>query len=341
MPNYTNGKEEQLDYVFDQSWVKHLTIYFLAVVIILTAFENGLVLWAMKRFVALRKPANMYLGGLAIADFIMVIPLTLKIVQILTRVPEVCVAQGISMLITVSCVSLHLACIAIERFVSIKYCLRYEYIVTKPRIYVSIAVMWTFSIVASFVVPVAMHPGHFQNLADGLLTLCSPERKPRMSDLPNHVFHYAEFMLIFFFAVPCVIILLSNTYIFVASSRQRRKIILLQTSDVSKLRVIAKRLLRDLKAARMLFFIQALFITAYFPYFAVTVHRIEHSQHNERLFFRVSKSLSFLTALTSCLNPLIYVSCNEQFRKAFRKLLGIRKKERRDSSSTQQNGQHT
>ncbi len=334
--NNSSGREE-LDDVFDKSWVKDLTICFLALVIILSAFENGLVLLAMKRFEALRKPANMYIGGLAIADFCMIIPLSLKIVQILTRVPEVCVAQGITMLVTVSCISLHLACIAIERFVSIKYCLRYDSIVTKRRIYISIAVMWTFSIVASLVIPVAIHPGHFQNLADGLLTLCSPKRNIRMSELPNQVFHYAEFMLIFFFALPCLIILLSNTYIFIASSRQRRKIIRLQATNVSKLRQVAKRLLGDLKAARMLFFIQALFIAAYFPYFAVTVHRIEHSQHNERLLFRISKSLSFLTALTSSLNPLIYVSGNQQFRKAFRKLLGIRKKERRNSSPTQQN----
>lgn len=328
--------DEELDHVFDKTWVKDLTITFIAVVIVLTAFANGLVLWALKRFVALRKPANICIGGLAIADFCMVIPLTLKIVQIFTRNPEVCIAQGISELITISYTSLHLACIAIERFMSIKYCLRYDSIVTKPRIYIAIAVMWLFSIVASFVVPVAIHPGHFQSLADGLLTLCSPERKPRMSDLPNRVFHYAEFMLIFFFAMPCVIIFVSNTYIFIAASRQRRKIIILQASNVSKLRIVAKRLLGDLKAARSLFLIQALFVAAYFPYFAVTVHRIEHSQHNERILFRVSKSLSFLTALTSCLNPLIYVSGNEQFRKAFRKLLGIRKKERRPSASSQQ-----
>ena len=331
--------DEELDDVFDKTWVKDLTITFIAVVIVLTAFANGLVLWALKRFIALRKPANILLGGLAIADFCMVLPLTLKIVQISTRSPHVCVVQGISELIMISYTSLHLACIAIERFVSIKYCLRYDSIVTKRRIYVAIAVMWLFSIIVFFVVPVAIHPGHFQSLADGLLTLCSPKRKPRMSDLPDRVFYYAQFMLIFFFAVPCVIIFVSNTYIFVAASRQRRKIILLQTSNVSKLRVIAKRLLGDLKAARPLFFIQVLFVAVYFPYFAVNVHRIEHSQDNERKLFRVSKSLSFLTALTSCLNPLIYASGNEQFRKAFRKLLGIRKKERRSSASSQQSPQ--
>ena len=336
--NYSKVREKELDDKFDKSWVKHLTIYFLAIVIILTAFENGLVLWAMKRFRALRKPANMFIGGLAIADFCMIIPSTLKIVQITTRVPEVCVAQGITMLVTVCCISLHLACIAIERFVSIKYCLRYDSIVTKRRIYISIAFMWTFSLVASIVIPVAIHPGHFQDLADGLLTLCSPKRKPRMSELPTPVFHYAEFLLIVFFALPCIIISLSNTYIFIASSRQRRKIIQLQSSNISKTRAAARRLLGDLKAARMLFFIQALFVAAYFPYFAVTVLRIELSKHNERLLFRVSKSLSFLTALTSSLNPLIYTSGNEQFRKAFRKLLKIGEKKRRpDASPTQQN----
>ena len=330
-----NMDDDKRDHVFDKTWVKELTITIICVVIVLTAFANGLVLWALKRFVALRKPANIFLGGLAIADFCMVVPLTLKIVQIFTRKRGVCVAQGISELITISYTSLQLACIAIERFVSIKYSLRYDSIVTKPRIYLAIAVMWLFSIVASFVIPVAIHAEHFESLADGLLTLCSTKRYPRMSDLPKRVFYYAKFMLIFFFALPCLIIFVSNTYIFVAASRQRRKMIILQSSNVSKLRVIAKRLLGDLKAARSLFFIQALFVAAYFPYFAVTVHRIENSQHDERMLFRVSKCLSFITALTSCLNPLIYVSGNEQFRKAFRKLLGIRKKEGRSSGSSQ------
>ena len=330
--NDTN--EESLDHIFDKGWVKHFTISFLGAVIILTAFANGMVLWAMKRFVALRKPAHIYFAGLAIADFCMVVPLTLKIVQISTRVPEVCVAQGISELITVSCTSLHLACVALERFISIKYCLRYEFIVTKQRIYISIGIMWAFTIITSFVIPVAFDPEHFQNLADGLLTLCSPKQKPRMSELPSGISHYAEFMLIFFFALPCVIILLCNTYIFVASAQQRRKIVTLQPSDASKWSVVAKRLLGDLKAARTLFFIQALFVTAYFPYFAVTVHRIEHNEHNERTLFRVSKSLSFLTALTSCLNPAIYVSGNEQFRVAFKKLLRIRNNVRRGSLSS-------
>ena len=335
--NNSNLREKELDDIFDKSWVKPFTIYFLGIVIILIAFENGLVLWAMKRFTALRKPANVYIGGLAIADLCMIIPLTLKIVQITTRVPKVCVAQGITMLVTVCCISLHLACIAVERFISIKYCLRYDSIVTKRRIYVSIAFLWTFSLVASIVIPVAIHPGQFQYLADGLVTLCSPKRRPRISELPTPVFHYAKFLLIVFFALPCIIILLSNTYIFIASSRQRRKIIQLQSSNISKTRAVAMRLLGDLKAARMLFFIQALFVAAYFPYFAVTVRRMEYGKHNERQLFRISKSLSFLTALTSGLNPLIYALGNEQFRKAFRKLLKIGEKKRRpDASPTQQ-----
>lgn len=185
--------------------------------------------------------------------------------------------------------------------------------------------MWTFSILVTFVIPIAIHRNHFQDLADGLLTLCSPKKKLTLRERPGIVFHYAEFILSFFFAIPCVIILLCNTYIFVASSRQRRKIIQ-QTADVSKWAAVTKRLLGDLKAARTLFFIQALFVAAYFPYFAVTVHRIEHSEHNERQLFRISKSLSFLTASTSFLNPAIYVSGNKQFKKAFRKLLRIPKK---------------
>jgi uncharacterized membrane protein YidH (DUF202 family) len=334
--NNSGGREDELDDIFDKGWVKQLTIYFHAVLILLIVFENGLVLLALKRFASLRKPANMFIGGLAIADFCMAVPLTLKIVQITSRIPQVCVAQGITMLVTVCCISLHLACIAVERFISIKYSLRYDSIVTKTRIYVCIVLVWTFTLAAAFVVPVTIHREHFENLADGLVTLCSPKRKPRMSELPTHVFHYAKFMLIVFFAVPCVIILLSNTYIFIASSRQRRKIIRLQSSNISKLRGVAKRLLGDLKAARILFLMQALFIAAYFPYFAVTVHRIEHSEHNERSLFRISKSLSFFTSLTSSLNPLIYASGNGQFRKAFRKLLKIGERKRRDVLSAQQ-----
>lgn len=310
-------------------------ISFTALVIVLVTFENGLVLWALKRFVTLRKPANILLGGLAVADFCMVIPLILKIIQISTRVPVICLLQGITEHITVSCTSLHLACLAVERYISIKYCLRYEYIVTKRRIYACIAVLWTFSIVVSFIVPVSVDSGTFGRLADSLVTLCSPSKKyGRMSDLPQHVFYYAKFMLISFFVVPCVVILLSNMYILIASSRQRKKIMLAQSSDVSKLRAAAKRLFGDLKAARMLFIIQLLFVVTYFPYFAVTVYRLEKRKHNDRVYFRVSKSLSFLTSLTSCLNPIIYVSSNKQFRQAFRKLLGIRKNGNRSPPTT-------
>ena len=338
--NNTSTKADEFDCVFDKSWVKYFKICFTATLIILIALGNGLVLWAMKRFVALRKPANIYLGGLAVADFCFILPLTLKIVQITTRNPEVCMAQAITELITISYSSLQLACIAIERFVSIKYSLRYEKIVTKRRVYVTIAAMWIITVLASIVAPIAIHAGHFGSLADGLLTLCSPKRKPRMSNLPSAVFHYAVFMLLFFFALPCLIIFICNTYIFIAASRQRRKIILQQTSNVSKRRVVAKRLLGDLKAARTLFLIQIVFVAAYFPYFAVTVHRIEGAEDNERELFRISKSLSFLTALTSFLNPLIYVSGNEHFRNAFKKLLGIKKKEKQNSQSSaqQQNG---
>ena len=341
-PNTTNTTDREHDEVFHHSWVYYLKLSFLVVAILAIAFVNGLVVWALKRFVSLRKPSNVFIGGLAIADFCMVVPLLLKIVQQLTCSRDVCVAQGVTELITVSCISLHLACISVERFVSIKYCMRYDSIVTKRRVYTCLAVLWVISILFVFVIPVVKNSREFKDFADAFVTLCSRRRQPRMRDMPERMLIYSIVMLIVFFAVPCATIMLSNAYIFIASARQRRKIITQQIGgDHSKWGLVTKRLLGDLKAARTVFFIQVLFVLAYYPYFAVSLYRSEMSELNEKHFYRISKGWSFLTALTSFLNPVIYISGNEQFRRAFRKLLGIGKKENKDSCSSGRAGKQT
>ena len=315
-----------LENVFKETWLKVLKIVFYSVVIILTAIGNGLVLWALKRFVSLRKPGHIYLGGLAFADLCMIIPLVLRITNDFAGDKTVCIAQGITEIIFVCCVSLHLGFISIERFISIKFALRYDALVTQTKIYISIIVLWSVSILAAFFIPFAINRNDFEHLTDGVVTLCSPDDKHgKMSKMPKNVFGYAVFMFCFFFCLPCAMILFSYTYIFITSCRQRHKFVKVVNEDESRLNNVAKRFFKEFKVAKKLFVIQALFIVTYFPYFAVSIVRMERGgDGQERKLLYTSRIFSLLASLTSCLNPVIYVSGNEQFKNAFKKLLRFR-----------------
>lgn len=319
--------------VFEETWLKVLRIVFFSIMVILTAIANGLVLWALKRFVSLRKPGHIYLGGLAFADLCMIIPLVLRITNVLAPNDTVCVAQGITEVIFVCCVSLHLGCISIERYISIKFALRYDALVTGTKIYISIIVLWFLALSAGFLVPFAISADHFEHLTDGVVTLCSPDKgHGKMSEMPHNVFAYAVFMFSFFFCLPCAMILFSYTYIFIVSCRQRQKVVKVVNGDESRRNYVAKRFFKEFKVAKKLFLIQALFILTYFPYFAVSIVRMERDQRNERMLLYTSKTFSLLTCLTSCLNPIIYVSGNEQFKNAFKKLLRRRVSTERQSN---------
>ena len=120
---------------------------------------NTLIIIAFKTKPRLRAMHNILLGSMAVTDVavgIVVQPLfiTQQIVLIAGgSLPLYCKFRQINLILTpIFCILsvLHLALIAVERFVAMKYSLRYDSIVTKFRLFVAVSCCWFITIVYWF-----------------------------------------------------------------------------------------------------------------------------------------------------------------------------------------------
>ena len=121
------------------------------IITIVALLGSYFVLRAFHKFRNLRTASNNILVSLSIADGLLAIPLILDIIQLCLKRVGHCPhmhmhilkeVDGTITLFLLSVIVLHLSLMSSERFIAIKFALRYQAIVTKRRARIASIAMW-------------------------------------------------------------------------------------------------------------------------------------------------------------------------------------------------------
>ena len=279
------------------------------------------VLRAFHKFRNLRTASNNILVSLSIADGLLAIPLILDIIHLCLKYSDSDCSRilkevyGTITLFLLSVIVLHLTLLSSERFIAIKFALRYQAIVTKRRARnVSIA-MWLWALFVTVAVPEILQKATGKDLRK--------VHRQIKADIDTcevlHIRWHLVFQAASMFLVPLLIILCSYTYIFIVSYKQRQHV-REQGRDIPGMPTV-KHLM---KAAHTLAIVVALCLLSIIALLVVTSLRIffgkllggrGHKMLPEKIVYYVAM---FLNAIC---NPLFYGWKNEEFRNACRKML--------------------
>ena len=203
------------------------------IITIIALLGSYFVLRAFHKFRNLRTASNNILVSLSIADGLLAIPLILDIIQLCLKYtcgnpPSFLKPVGGTVtLFLLSVIVLHLTLMSSERFIAIKFALRYQAIVTKRRARIVSIVMWLWALVVIVAVPKVLHKATGKDFREF-------GRVMKADCKTSQVFHikwHLVFQAVSMFLVPLLIILCSYTYIFIVSYKQRQ-LLRKQGSDI-------------------------------------------------------------------------------------------------------------
>ena len=288
---------------------------------IIALLGSYFVLRAFHKFRNLRTASNNILVSLSIADGLLAIPLILDIIHLCLKYSDrhcpriLKEVDGTITLFLLSVIVLHLSLMSSERFIAIKFALRYQAIVTKRRARIVSIAMWLWALVVNVAVPEVLQRAtgkDFKKL----------RRQMTANNNTSQVLHirwHLVFQAVSMFLVPLLIILCSYTYIFIVSYKQRQHV-REQGRDVPGMPTIK----HQMKGARTLAIVVALCLLSIIALLVVTSLRIffgkllggrGHKMLPEKIVYDVAM---FLYAIC---NPLFCGWKNEEFRNACRKML--------------------
>ena len=282
-----------------------LNVY--GIITVIALLGSYFVIRAFHKFQNLRTASNNILVSLSIADGLLAIPLILDIIQLCLdynngNPPRILKQVGGTVTsFLVSVIVLHLTLMSSERFIAIKFALRYQAIVTKRRARIVSILMWLWALVVIVAVPKVL------------------QRATTGKYFGQHIkSHLSVFQAVSMFLVPLLIILCSSTYIFTVSYKQR-PLVREQGCDIPGMPTVKYHM----KGARTLAIVVVLCLLSIIPMLAVTFLRgfrellEDHCQKKllKQIFYDVAM---FVNAIC---NPLIYGWKNEEFRNASRKML--------------------
>ena len=260
------------------------------------------------------------LVSLSIADGLLAIPLILDIIHLCLKYsvrhcPRILKeVYGTITLFLLSVIVLHLTLLSSERFIAIKFALRYQAIVTKRRARIVSIAMWLWALVVNVAVPEVLQRAtgkDFKKL----------RRQMTANNNTSQVLHirwHLVFQAVSMFLVPLLIILCSYTYIFIVSYKQRQ-LVREQGRDIPGMPTVK----HHMKGARTLAIVVALCLLSIIALLVVTSLRIfcgiSLGRRDQMLMVNIVYDLAMF--LNAVCNPLIYGWKNEEFRNAFRKML--------------------
>ncbi|CAH3115927.1 unnamed protein product [Porites lobata] len=209
-----------------------------------------------------------------------------------------------------------------ERFIAVKFALRYHIIVTNRRAAIASMAMWLWTSLVMVVLPQTLQTNSrsdFERFRQAIHPCLSTREAWPDRDLPLETKVYLIFVVISLLVIPLLIILSSYSYIFIVSHKHRRHIA--GRGDFPGMTTIR----HQLKGALTLAFVVSVCLLSITPLLVVTCLRffreLPDCRHSR------PKHLNFIayvvaTGLNAICNPLIYGWRNGRFRSAFRKLLG-------------------
>ena len=317
----------------DQDDNEIVAIIITSVVMIASVCGNSLLITAFCKFSNLRTASNVFVMGLIIADSLMTIVFILHLAG--TFMPRgkgsdewasgehLCKVCAWFSIILISVIILHLTLISVERFIALKFSLRYHSILTNRRAVMASVAMWLWAVLVTLVFPQALRADENEafNKFVRVLYPCHYHKdwpQARKAEWESAKL-YHTFLLITLLVIPLMTILCSYTYVFVVSRNHRRRINA-QDSNPAQWSTIKQ----ELKVTLILAIVVLLCLLSFLPLFIVTIISFQYENTNcNSSLLRRRKKYFYLEALAlnAICNPLVYGLGNQQLRIAIRKLL--------------------
>ncbi|XP_042634253.1 trace amine-associated receptor 13c-like [Cyprinus carpio] len=278
-----------------------------AAVSLLTVFGNLLVIISVSHFKQLHTPANILILSLAVSDllvglFVMPFHLSWLIESCWISGPVMCSVFSF-VTFQVPTVSVHtVALIAVDRFLALSSPFLYSEKISPTVICIATLFNWLFSLLYNFTL---LYVNNFTDV------MCPGECIYVLDEISSLV------DLIVVFLMPCTLIIILYTHVFVIAKKHATAIRALQIhnrTESSKNRVSDKS---ERKAAFALGILVFVFLLCLLPYY---IFSLTNFLKNDS-FSNVINSVSVLFYLNSSINPLIYALLYPWFKKSVKIIL--------------------
>ena len=256
---------------------------------------NALVLWLFYKSETLRTVSNRFLASLCVADFLagLFIDPIWMVIRCLIQPPET--ATVLIMVLdmlwihSTAATVFNLCCVSVDRFIAIRFPLRYQDIMTKQRCYAVIIMVWLISLILPF-------PVIFEDV--------------------ENLWSFLTVLMVF---IPIALITLCYLWIYKAARKQATAIRrATQTGGQPTLAV------EHYKAIKTIGFVLGVFLASWMPYFVVSVvHHVVASDScmDYKLYTVVWPWIEAIALTSSAINPWVYCFRNSEFRQALRRNL--------------------
>ncbi|XP_038579647.1 trace amine-associated receptor 13c-like [Micropterus salmoides] len=274
---------------------------------LLTVALNLLVIISISHFRQLHTPTNLLLLSLAVSDFL--VGLLVMPFQILFTEPcwllgdLVCVLYYFIPAITLCASVVNMVLISVDRYVAICYPLHYPTKITANRVQICVFLCWGYSVFYSVVLL-------YDNLKQpGKFNSCYGECVINIIGAVD---------LVFTFIIPISAIIILYVRVFVVAVSQARAM----HSNIRAIKLSRSATVTvkksELKAARTLGVVVAVFLMCYCPFYCVSL-----SGFKLILGSSTEVLMGFLVFFNSCLNPVIYAFFYPWFRKSVKLIVTL------------------
>ena len=305
---YLLGVVWQKNYLTENTYILLVfSTVFSLIAVLPTILLNSLVIFAVITRRRLQSNSNILLACLASTDLLtglVVQPIRIAVeMNRILGVGPFCTIEKMfaASLVVANIASLcHLVLISVDRYIAIKYSLKYQSLVTKHRILFGELLAWAFIMLVA--------------IPEIILAVINVETKIFMQ--------LGHAIPIIICSVFLHVVIYTNCYIFSETRRQKRR---LQTEQVPQEE--AKRIKKDNKAVNTLVIIFAALIISYLPaFFNSGIIILRSSKHSsDRKFTAVNVVVTWFTfsvvLLGSLVNPIIYCWRSKKLRRVFLEIL--------------------
>ncbi|XP_029013466.1 trace amine-associated receptor 9-like [Betta splendens] len=274
---------------------------------LLTVVLNLLVIISISHFRQLHTPTNLLLLSLAVSDFlvgVLVVPFQILLIEPCWFLGDLaCVVCAILPFFSVPATAGNMVLISVDRYVAVCDPLRYPTKLTQKTVKVLILLCWIFSVLYDllFLFDNLRQPGRFNS--------CYGECVISVNGT-------ADLVIRFIIPISAIIILYVRVFVVaVSQARSMRS----HVAAVKLQRSLTETVQRsELKAARTLGIVIAVFLMCYCPYYGVSL-----SGYNFVIGSSVNIAMFILVIFNSCLNPVIYAFVYPWFRKSVKLIVTL------------------
>ncbi|XP_026222770.1 trace amine-associated receptor 13c-like [Anabas testudineus] len=297
------------------SCIKHMRPHFETILLymlmsffsLLTVFLNLLVIISISHFRQLHTPTNLLLLSLAVSDFL--VGLIVMAFQIFLTEPcwllgdLFCTLYYLLPFITISASVGNMVMISVDRYVAICDPLQYPTKITQKRVQISVLLCWIYSVLYNFLIL-------FDNLKQpGRYNSCYGE-------CVINIIVPVDCVITLILPISSIIILYMRVFVVAVSQARSMRSHVAAVKLQRSVTVTVKK--SELKAARTLGVVVAVFLMCYCPAYCVSFSGYDLMVGSSANFF-----MYFLMILNSCLNPLIYAFFYPWFRNSVKLIVTL------------------